>query len=738
MAQVMTYALGGGRTEDDKTFDRQVRLWGSHGQKLLRTSRVLAIGSSATITEALKSVVLPSIGGIVILDDVRVTAEDLGNNFFVGYEDIDKPRAVSVGLGLAELNPRVCVQACPADPRAFVAALPPSSPSPSSPSSSSSTSITTFTIERCYSELEGRSTHTIAEVSAASLVDLTNYTAIIVDPTTLSEIELVQLDQAARSVTIPLLTVCALGLVGVLRLSITEQCIIETHPKNYAQRYDLALHPRQLSRCLDLVKFAFDPKYDILDISPADLLAGESKDSLSYGSTPEARQQVHSRVPFVVILIRALFYSNHRLRQAIQGLSPGSQEGIEAARNAIKAATLPDTPLPSLTGAMVRESGCHVPYGVPFEALTAEVKRMRLLADQENFDEALANVYHVSGDVRLDKALLNIDSGAQTLPPPPMTPLTKQVLDTLSSSTLPSTSKGNLAFWLCVDALIRFLGSSAMGNGCFPMLSSIPDMTTETSTYVAIKQLYRNLATRDAEAFATCLDQAFQTHSTTSSSSVIFPFASVSDVLNTIATSYGVDDPLNYFLTNSRGLRVVTTRSLSQELNPSNPSDILVAREALLEYNDDQLSSGTHPSTVPLNTQWYLSYRAILRYNTHHRTLPGRISKYSRQANRLTLSPTGSFNVTERQAWEDEGKAAAEFHSALHEEIFGKESPAQLNTECTIELARQGCAEVHTSAAVIGSMASDALLKCVLRQYVPFNNTLVYNGIHGIGSVFIA
>lgn len=55
-----TFVVGGGRSEEDKMFDRQVRLWGPHGQLLLRTSRILCLGSSAVMSEALKSLVLPS------------------------------------------------------------------------------------------------------------------------------------------------------------------------------------------------------------------------------------------------------------------------------------------------------------------------------------------------------------------------------------------------------------------------------------------------------------------------------------------------------------------------------------------------------------------------------------------------------------------------------------------------------------------------------------------------------
>ena len=64
-------------------YDRQLRLWGDHGQNSLEKSRVCLIGATATATEILKSLVLPGVGRFTIVDGKKVTAEDIGNNFFL-------------------------------------------------------------------------------------------------------------------------------------------------------------------------------------------------------------------------------------------------------------------------------------------------------------------------------------------------------------------------------------------------------------------------------------------------------------------------------------------------------------------------------------------------------------------------------------------------------------------------------------------------------------------------------
>lgn len=91
----------------DNKYDRQLRLWGSEGQRLLNTARVCMLGSSGLSSESLKNLVLPGIGFFTIVDDSLVTERDLGENFFVTKSDLGKPRADVVKTYLLELNPDV-------------------------------------------------------------------------------------------------------------------------------------------------------------------------------------------------------------------------------------------------------------------------------------------------------------------------------------------------------------------------------------------------------------------------------------------------------------------------------------------------------------------------------------------------------------------------------------------------------------------------------------------------------
>src|ERR1700729_3672211 len=74
-------------------YDRQLRLWGDHGQKALEAGRVCLIGANALGTEILKALVLPGLGSFTIIDHQLVTLADCGSNFFVHPSMIDQPRA---------------------------------------------------------------------------------------------------------------------------------------------------------------------------------------------------------------------------------------------------------------------------------------------------------------------------------------------------------------------------------------------------------------------------------------------------------------------------------------------------------------------------------------------------------------------------------------------------------------------------------------------------------------------
>mmetsp|Transcript_21156 Transcript_21156/g.58704 ORF Transcript_21156/g.58704 Transcript_21156/m.58704 type:complete len:539 (-) Transcript_21156:37-1653(-) len=101
--------MGEGAPKDTKAkrYDRQIRIWGPHGQQRLEDSRVCLLNCSPTGSELLKSLVLGGIHSFTIVDEAKVTNRDLGNNFLVSAESLGHSRAECVAELLKEMNDTV-------------------------------------------------------------------------------------------------------------------------------------------------------------------------------------------------------------------------------------------------------------------------------------------------------------------------------------------------------------------------------------------------------------------------------------------------------------------------------------------------------------------------------------------------------------------------------------------------------------------------------------------------------
>ncbi|PNH10809.1 NEDD8-activating enzyme E1 regulatory subunit [Tetrabaena socialis] len=90
-----------------KRYDRQLRIWGAHGQQRLETSSICLLNCGPTGSETLKNLALGGISSFTIVDGGKVEARDLGNNFLVCAASLGEPRAKVVTELLQELNESV-------------------------------------------------------------------------------------------------------------------------------------------------------------------------------------------------------------------------------------------------------------------------------------------------------------------------------------------------------------------------------------------------------------------------------------------------------------------------------------------------------------------------------------------------------------------------------------------------------------------------------------------------------
>eukprot|EP00270_Netrium_digitus_P018418 TRINITY_DN6996_c0_g1_i4.p1 TRINITY_DN6996_c0_g1~~TRINITY_DN6996_c0_g1_i4.p1 ORF type:complete len:463 (+),score=126.87 TRINITY_DN6996_c0_g1_i4:71-1390(+) len=174
-------------------YDRQIRLWGEAGQEALEGACVCLLTAGPTGAEALKNLVLGGIGAFTIVDDARVDAADLGNNFLVEFESLGQSRAKSVAALLQEMNDSVAAKFVEEAPEALLSSSP-------------------------------------EFFAGFSLVIATQ----------MREVMAVRLDKVCRKHGVPVIFVRSYGLAGLLRISLKEHDVVESRPDNFVD--DLRLH----------------------------------------------------------------------------------------------------------------------------------------------------------------------------------------------------------------------------------------------------------------------------------------------------------------------------------------------------------------------------------------------------------------------------------------------------------------------------------------------------------------
>lgn len=180
---------------DDK-YDRQLRLWGPHGQKCLMDCHMLMLNADAVGTETLKNLVLPGIGQFTVMDGAIVSEADMGSNFFVTPESAGKPRAEVVVENLCEMNEDVRGHALVEDPIKFMLG----------------------DEEKCR-ELIGK----FQIVVAANLTETAHR----------------KIAKACWELDIPFMIVRAYGMIGYMRIQTKQHDIVESKPD--AKLWDLRI-----------------------------------------------------------------------------------------------------------------------------------------------------------------------------------------------------------------------------------------------------------------------------------------------------------------------------------------------------------------------------------------------------------------------------------------------------------------------------------------------------------------
>jgi len=223
-------------------------------------------------------------------------------------------------------------------------------------------------------------------------------------------------------------------------------------------------------------------------------------------------------------------------------------------------------------------------------------------------------------------------------------------------------------FWLLVAAVKAFVAAS---GGFLPLVGVLPDISTSAHNYVTIQRLFRAKAAADVE-------------------SVKVHLRGLLKGINRPENDFK-DDEIAMFCKHATCLRIIRFKSVADEYDSKkvNLGDLGVA----LMCQDTKAF-------------WYLALRAAGRFQAANGRLPG------------------DLNGDAQHDFKDLKKYADELVQELELEDGCPENYLK-------EMCRFGGSQIHTIGTYLGGVAAQECIKFITKQWEPFNNTFVYDGITG-------
>jgi amyloid beta precursor protein binding protein 1 len=702
-------------------YDRQLRLWGASGQRALGNTSVVLIGSSACGTETLKNLVLPGVATFVVVDDddfdeATASSADGSNdtsstfeihrspdltdsmfkfsshssNFFLPPKSTtmsnegsssnqhqpnhNSSRAAQASALLSELNP---------DVEGYCMTVPSLEGInyisflryllDNPPSSSSDSNNIT----------DSSNNSSSSDNATAQRQQYTERKLLVVSADQPSSITL-PLSHACHLHSLPLLLLKSYGLIGQIRLQtpFPYHPIIDARPSHRIPDLRLSSHP------------IFDGLNRVVN---------------SVGQIEEIGDSMeHAHVPYVIILLQAL----EKWREKSSSSDVAAVAPIDDAT--IDATSAVSLKKPNFPKTMAEK-----------EEFRSIIKSMaKNLNTELNFEEALREAHMVWSDGQIsDNVQMVLDRvDEESFYTAAIDSEMKMEVDGDVSILVPNHV---LQFQLMVLALKHFL----VNNGNYPPLEgNIPDMTSDTARYVVLQEAYKQKAEMDrlevrGNIVALLEECQRRSHG------------------NNIRITMPSDEEILTFCKNARYLRILETRPYFAEYPNQDPVSAIAKSYANVcsslnmpnvdaiqsEARDDLLMSTMDPyETDPIQTPllWWIAIRACDAFYDRHQHYPGKHD----QELALEADVNEVYNLMIQIVSSMELANSDFIKEYLLDPNKGK--------DLAREAVRYDEAEIHTVAAVVGGVASQEAVKLITGQYVPLNDTYVYNGIASTAGVY--
>ncbi|KAF2075815.1 hypothetical protein CYY_002898 [Polysphondylium violaceum] len=221
--------------------------------------------------------------------------------------------------------------------------------------------------------------------------------------------------------------------------------------------------------------------------------------------------------------------------------------------------------------------------------------------------------------------------------------------------------------------MVSALKSFVESHGVLPLNGNLPDMHADTCSFIQLQKIYQEKGIADLSEFSSLVDS----------------------LVSKLGKDQISSDLVKKFCKNTRFLNVVRYKSLAEEYEKPNTSVII----SELEQPDN-------------NMVYYIALRAIDKFFSTYTRYPG-------------------FHDEEVDSDLPLLKSAT--HALLQEHSISSDL---VKDEYLAEMTRYGACELHNLSSLMGGIISQEIIKLMTHQYVPLNNTFIFNGINSTATQF--
>lgn len=266
------------------------------------------------------------------------------------------------------------------------------------------------------------------------------------------------------------------------------------------------------------------------------------------------------------------------------------------------------------------------------------------------------------------------------------TNLPDEVQDIFGNAKIGDKSVGD-PFWVCCSAVKKFYDA----NKRLPVSGTVPDMTAETGYYLEMQKVYVDKSLEDLKQCQQMLDDVCKERGLDSSNSEY-------------------QEKLQIICKNAQYLQITTLKSFKDELENFTPPE-----EFQWSLNDSEECNA-----------WFIACRCFEDFRIANGRCPGQeIDKNS-----------GAVVYPEEVSTEDITWLKNKGQEYV-KKIPGVGDDVEVEEKYFYEMVRFSDTQVHTISAFLGGVASQEAIKILIKQYTIFNDTFIYDGIHGRTQVYM-